>query len=103
MSLLVTRPSWIVCDWHVPFTIPRGSNSGVVVTLVSPSPTRQHPSFTCNPGWQVMNEVTLHRGRSPHLNIIDAFVDGVHLTEAFASLFSAPPLTVTLMFVIPKV
>lgn len=34
------------------------------------------------PGWQVMNEVTLHRGRSPHLNIIDAYVDGQHLTEA---------------------
>lgn len=34
-----------------------------------------------------MNEVTLHRGRSPHLNIVDAYVDGVHLTEAFASHF----------------
>ncbi|KAG9024147.1 NADH kinase pos5, partial [Serendipita sp. 407] len=33
-------------------------------------------------GWQVMNEVTLHRGRSPHLNVIDAYVDGQHLTEA---------------------
>jgi len=32
--------------------------------------------------WQVMNEVALHRGRSPHLNTIDAFVDGQHLTEA---------------------
>ena len=36
-------------------------------------------------GWQVMNEVTLHRGRSPHLNIIDAYVDGQHLTEAVVS------------------
>ncbi|KAF8484105.1 ATP-NAD kinase-like domain-containing protein [Gautieria morchelliformis] len=35
-------------------------------------------------GWQVMNEITLHRGRSPHLNIVDAYVDGVHLTEAFS-------------------
>ncbi|PVG00426.1 ATP-NAD kinase [Serendipita vermifera] len=33
-------------------------------------------------GWQVMNEVTLHRGRSPHLNVIDAYVDKQHLTEA---------------------
>ena len=29
-----------------------------------------------------MNEVALHRGSSPHLNTIDAFVDGQHLTEA---------------------
>lgn len=33
-------------------------------------------------GWRVMNEVTLHRGPSPHLNTIDVFVDGQHLTEA---------------------
>jgi len=32
--------------------------------------------------WQVMNEVSLHRGPSPHLNTIDVFVDGQHLTEA---------------------
>ncbi|EIM85090.1 ATP-NAD kinase [Stereum hirsutum FP-91666 SS1] len=32
--------------------------------------------------WQVMNEVALHRGASPHLNTIDAFVDGQHLTES---------------------
>ncbi|KAJ3737652.1 ATP-NAD kinase-like domain-containing protein [Lentinula guzmanii] len=32
--------------------------------------------------WQVMNEVALHRGSSPHLNTIDIFVDGQHLTEA---------------------
>ena len=32
--------------------------------------------------WQVMNEVALHRGRSPHLVTIDAFVDGQHLTES---------------------
>jgi NADH kinase len=36
-------------------------------------------------GWQAMNEVTLHRGRSPHLNIVDIFVDGVHLTEEYVS------------------
>ncbi|KAF8907990.1 ATP-NAD kinase-like domain-containing protein [Mucidula mucida] len=32
--------------------------------------------------WQVMNEIALHRGSSPHLNTIDIFVDGQHLTEA---------------------
>jgi NAD kinase len=40
----------------------------------------RHPH--CYPGWQVMNEVSLHRGPSPHLNTIDVFVDGQHLTEA---------------------
>ena len=38
--------------------------------------------------WQVMNEVALHRGSSPHLNTIDAFVDGQHLTESVVR----PPL-----------
>ncbi|KDQ55155.1 hypothetical protein JAAARDRAFT_37675 [Jaapia argillacea MUCL 33604] len=32
--------------------------------------------------WQVMNEVALHRGSSPHLNTIDVYVDGQHLTES---------------------
>jgi NADH kinase len=32
-----------------------------------------------------MNEVTLHRGRSAHLNRIDAYVDDTHLTEAVVS------------------
>ncbi|KII95752.1 hypothetical protein PLICRDRAFT_693901 [Plicaturopsis crispa FD-325 SS-3] len=32
--------------------------------------------------WQVMNEIALHRGSSPHLNTVDIFVDGQHLTEA---------------------
>jgi|SRR5258706_10626156 len=36
-----------------------------------------------------MNEVTLHRGRSPHLNIIDAYVNGQHLTEAVVGFFSS--------------
>lgn len=35
--------------------------------------------------YQVMNEVALHRGSSPHLNTIDIFVDGQHLTEAVVS------------------
>ncbi|KAI6148462.1 ATP-NAD kinase-like domain-containing protein [Pisolithus tinctorius] len=32
--------------------------------------------------WQVMNEISLHRGSSPHLNTIDIYVDGQHLTES---------------------
>lgn len=36
--------------------------------------------------WQVMNEIALHRGPSPHLNTIDIFVDGQHLTEAVVGL-----------------
>nr|CDI55039.1 related to POS5-Mitochondrial NADH kinase [Melanopsichium pennsylvanicum 4] len=36
--------------------------------------------------WDVhlMNEVTLHRGREPHMTKIDAFVDGQHLTQAIS-------------------
>ncbi|KAK8865848.1 hypothetical protein IAR55_000996 [Kwoniella newhampshirensis] len=43
-------------------------------------------------GWQVMNEVTLHRGRHAHLTVVDAFFDGQHLTEAVADglLVSTP-------------
>lgn len=29
-----------------------------------------------------MNEVTLHRGRHPHLTVVDAYFDNQHLTEA---------------------
>ena len=36
--------------------------------------------------WQVMNEVALHRGASPHLVTMDAFVDGQHLTESVVRL-----------------
>ncbi|KAG8880230.1 NADH kinase pos5 [Tulasnella sp. 332] len=35
-------------------------------------------------GFQLMNEVTLHRGRSPHLAMIDAYIDGQHLTESLS-------------------
>ena len=34
-----------------------------------------------------MNEVALHRGASPHLNTIDVFVDGQHLTESVVCIF----------------
>jgi len=43
-------------------------------------PTVQPPDLYLD--WQVMNEIALHRGSSPHLNTIDIFVDGQHLTEA---------------------
>lgn len=33
----------------------------------------------------LMNEVALHRGREPHLTVIDAFVEGRHLTQAIVS------------------
>ncbi|KAH8550914.1 ATP-NAD kinase-like domain-containing protein, partial [Umbelopsis sp. PMI_123] len=33
---------------------------------------------------QVMNELTLHRGRSPHLTAVECFVDGQYLTDAIA-------------------
>jgi NADH kinase len=33
----------------------------------------------------LMNEVALHRGRSPHMTTIDAYVDGRHLTQAIVS------------------
>ena len=34
-----------------------------------------------------MNEVTLHRGRHPHLTVVDAYFDNQHLTEAVVSRF----------------
>jgi hypothetical protein len=40
-------------------------------------------------GWQVMNEVSIHRGRYPHLSVVDAYVDGEHLTEAVVSSSSS--------------
>ncbi|RSH80142.1 NADH kinase pos5 [Saitozyma podzolica] len=43
-------------------------------------------------GFQVMNEVALHRGRHPHLTVVDAYFDEQHLTEAVADglLLSTP-------------
>jgi NADH kinase len=41
-------------------------------------------SFTTAGDRQVMNELTLHRGRSPHLTSIECFVDGQYLTDAIA-------------------
>lgn len=40
--------------------------------------------------WQVMNEIALHRGSSAHLNTIDIYVDGQHLTEAVVRTVTAP-------------
>lgn len=38
--------------------------------------------------FHAMNEVTLHRGASPHLTIIDTHVDNQHFTESVVSIFS---------------
>lgn len=57
-----------------------------------------HISHCHNIEWQVMNEVALHRGASPHLNTIDAFVDGQHLTESvvrYNALFSLSKILYT--------
>lgn len=45
------------------------------------------PTTDGDSDWQVMNEIALHRGSSPHLNTIDIFVDGQHLTEAVVCTF----------------
>ena len=45
------------------------------------------PTTDSGSDWQVMNEIALHRGSSPHLNTIDIFVDGQHLTEAVVCTF----------------
>lgn len=46
--------------------------------------------------WQVMNEIALHRGSSPHLNTIDIYVDGQHLTEAVVrSLLLLTPVIIS--------
>ncbi|KAK7045646.1 NADH kinase pos5 [Paramarasmius palmivorus] len=44
--------------------------------------SQDHSQKDSTNDWQVMNEIALHRGSSPHLNTIDIFVDGQHLTEA---------------------
>ncbi|KAJ3502553.1 hypothetical protein NLJ89_g8836 [Agrocybe chaxingu] len=46
--------------------------------------------------WQVMNEIALHRGSSPHLNTIDIFVDGQHLTEAVIGDRSRAPAGISM-------
>lgn len=38
-----------------------------------------------------MNEVILHRGRSPHLTMLNISIDGVFLTEAIVLLPNSPP------------
>ncbi|WRT64061.1 uncharacterized protein IL334_000989 [Kwoniella shivajii] len=63
----------------------------------TPLSTNRKPLDRCTKpvgeaGWQVMNEVTLHRGRHAHLTVVDAYFDGQHLTEAVADgiLLSTP-------------
>ena len=57
-----------------------------------------------------MNEVAIHRGRYPHLSVVDAYVDGQHLTEAVVSLrlsiriiHNMPPLTLMITVTRPTV
>lgn len=45
-----------------------------------------------------MNEIALHRGSSPHLNTIDVFVDGQHLTEAVVRPPPVPPPVLEFVF-----
>lgn len=45
----------------------------------------------------LMNEVTLHRGREPHMTKIDAYVDGQHLTQAIVSAASSARCAKTLL------
>lgn len=44
-----------------------------------------------------MNEVALHRGRYPHLSVVDAYVNSQHLTEAVVrpALFILPDPALT--------
>lgn len=46
-----------------------------------------------------MNEVALHRGQSPHLVTIDAFVDGQHLTESVVCASETVPLFPNISFI----
>lgn len=54
----------------------------MMVRVTNACPLATNPRHIHHSEWQVMNEVALHRGSSPHLNTIDIFVDGQHLTEA---------------------
>ncbi|WVQ71245.1 hypothetical protein IAR50_000770 [Cryptococcus sp. DSM 104548] len=79
-------------------------------TLTGPVPLLNRMRLACKPldikgnllsrctkavgenGWQVMNEVALHRGRHAHLTVVDTYFDRQHLTEAVADgiLLSTP-------------
>lgn len=80
-------------------------NSAVQTTLTGPVSILSRMRLECKPqaqdgsllercgpksqsGWQVMNEVSLHRGRHPHLTVVDTYFDGQHLTEAVVSTHS---------------
>lgn len=59
--------------------------------MVGDMPRSIYTNLTFFPSdWQVMNEIALHRGSSPHLNTIDIFVDGQHLTEAVVRIILSP-------------
>jgi NADH kinase len=54
------------------------------VSVLGPDGQRISSSGTDDGEVYAMNEVVMHRGRSPHLTIIDVFLNGQFLTEAQA-------------------
>lgn len=52
--------------------------------MVGACPGNDH-ILTCGAEIHLMNEVALHRASSPHMTMVDAFVDGKHLTQAIVS------------------
>jgi NAD kinase len=58
-------------------TIDRGKNGSTLRT--------EDFTDTQEPVTHAMNEVILHRGRSPHLTMLNISIDGVFLTEAIVS------------------
>ena len=90
VSLQEKQPSSTACAWLAPFMIKTLKKLGRMVMVCEPSTSNILTVTHCASDWQVMNEIALHRGSSPHLNTIDIFVDGQHLTEAVVCLFSYP-------------
>ncbi|PWN34248.1 ATP-NAD kinase, partial [Meira miltonrushii] len=48
------------------------------------TPVKDEGKGTSRTDVHLMNEVALHRASSPHMTMIDAFVDGRHLTQAIS-------------------
>jgi hypothetical protein len=72
----------LACTFYDKESVKKKDQSGSDPLNVGPPNTTDDDS-----DWQVMNEIALHRGSSPHLNTIDIFVDGQHLTEAVVCVF----------------
>ena len=81
----VASPYFIECASPAASKIlsaPPSTRTVRVGILVFPGPLPRLFLTALGLDWQVMNEIALHRGASPHLNTIDVYVDGQHLTEA---------------------